>query len=217
MKILKLVLYQQTACYKKPFAFKVSETYPLPPYSTVKGMLHSILGAENFIPMKISIQGDYESIINNYQNMYFYKSKEITSMPLNIHLLYNVKIIVHVHAEERVLYDILDILGTKCGFLSLGRWEDVVRIDDAKFIEVEEVDFEEDEVKEYKLKMPAYIPKKCIPCELKGISYRLNWRYELIQNVRQWEKVDVLYVDSGEIINDGIVMIDSEHDVVFFN
>ena len=35
MKILKLKLFQETACYKKPFAFKVAETYPLPPYSTV--------------------------------------------------------------------------------------------------------------------------------------------------------------------------------------
>ena len=43
MKILKLKLYQETACYKKPFATKVAETYPLPPYSTVIGMFHKIL------------------------------------------------------------------------------------------------------------------------------------------------------------------------------
>lgn len=35
MKVLKLKLFQETACYKKPFAFKVAETYPLPPYSTI--------------------------------------------------------------------------------------------------------------------------------------------------------------------------------------
>ena len=46
MKILKLKLYQETACYKKPFATKVAETYPLPPYSTIIGMFHKILQAE---------------------------------------------------------------------------------------------------------------------------------------------------------------------------
>lgn len=35
MKILRLKLFQESACYKKPFAFKVAETYPLPPYSTI--------------------------------------------------------------------------------------------------------------------------------------------------------------------------------------
>ena len=71
MKILKLKLFQETACYKKPFAFKVAETYPLPPYSTVIGMFHKILGADSgeYYPMNISIQGEYESIFSNYQNL----------------------------------------------------------------------------------------------------------------------------------------------------
>ena len=47
MNIIKLKLFQETACYKKPFAFKVAETYPLPPYSTVIGMLHKVLQAQN--------------------------------------------------------------------------------------------------------------------------------------------------------------------------
>ena len=69
MKILKLKLFQESACYKKPFAFKVSETYPLPPYSTVIGMFHKIIGAKSgeYYPMNISIQGDYESIFSDYQ------------------------------------------------------------------------------------------------------------------------------------------------------
>ena len=55
MKILKLKLYQETACYKKPFATKVAETYPLPPYSTIIGMFHKILqaGPGEYFPMNI--------------------------------------------------------------------------------------------------------------------------------------------------------------------
>lgn len=71
MKILKLKLFQEDACYRKPFSFKISETYPLPPYSTIIGMLHNILDAKTgeVYRFNISIQGDYESIYNDYTHM----------------------------------------------------------------------------------------------------------------------------------------------------
>lgn len=47
MKILKLKLFQEVATYKKPYALKVEEVYPLPPYSTVIGFLHNILEVKN--------------------------------------------------------------------------------------------------------------------------------------------------------------------------
>ena len=67
MKILKLKLYQENVCYRKPFSFKVAETYPLPPYSTVIGMLHNILDAKNGETYKfdISIQGTYASVCHD--------------------------------------------------------------------------------------------------------------------------------------------------------
>ena len=86
MKILKLKLFQETACYKKPFAFKVAETYPLPPFSTVIGMFHKILDAKSgeYFPMNISIQGNYESIFSNYQTLRMFKGNKVTSMPRNV-------------------------------------------------------------------------------------------------------------------------------------
>ena len=53
MKALKLGLYQETVCYKKPYAFKVTETYPLPPYSTVIGFLHNVINATEYNPMRM--------------------------------------------------------------------------------------------------------------------------------------------------------------------
>ena len=96
MKILKLKLYQETACYKKPFATKVAETYPLPPYSTIIGMFHKILqaGPGEYFPMNISVQGSYEGIFSNYQNLRMYKGKDnVTSMPRNVHQLLDVNLI----------------------------------------------------------------------------------------------------------------------------
>lgn len=215
MRVLKLKLFQETACYKKPFAFKVGETYPLPPYSTVKGMLHDILKAEEFIPMSISIQGDYESKFVNYQNMYFYKPKEITNMPLNIHLLYNVNIIIHVKAEQSVLENIVEGIKNSDGHLSLGRKEDIVRIDDIKYIEVDYIDGEElDDAR--KIKLPIYIPINQLPEDVNGINYRLNWKYHKVNGLRQWEKIHVKYVEAGVAIDDGFLE-DKEGDLVYFN
>ncbi|EOD01822.1 type I-B CRISPR-associated protein Cas5b [Caldisalinibacter kiritimatiensis] len=216
MKVLKLTLFQETACYKKPFAFKVWETYPLPPYSTVKGMLHNILKADEFIPMSISIQGDYESKFVDYQSMYFYKSKEITNMPLNVHLLHNVKLIIHVKAEDAILQRIIDGIRNLEEHLSLGRREDLVRIDDIKFVKIQEIDIDDLEDGK-KIEHPIYIPVEQLPEDVWGINYRLNWKYEVVNDLRQWERIDVKYVESGEEITDDNFLQDEEGDIVYFN
>jgi CRISPR-associated protein Cas5t len=210
-KVLKLKLFQETACYKKPFAFKVAETYPLPPYATVKGMIHYILKAEEFIPMSISVQGDYESKFENYQSMYFYKDKEITKMPLNIHLLYNVNLIIHIKAEEKVLNDIVEGIKNLDEHLSLGRKEDIARLDEVRFVSVKTYDPEEvDEA--FKIKHPIYIPQDNLPSDVSGVSYRLNWKYNLVQGIRQWERINVKYIDEGKEITEKILLDDDLDD-----
>lgn len=217
MKVLRLDLYQESACYKKPFAYKVTETYPLPPYSTVKGMLHSILKAEEFIPMQLSIQGTYESIFNSYNTMYFYKSNEVTTMPLNTHMLFGVDLTIHVKADLDTLEGIIEGIKTASDHFSLGRREDLVRIKKAELVEVKEFKIDEDFEELPTITKPIYIPKEKLPCYLNGINYRLNWKYEIIDEIRQWEKIDVMYTDIGEELDEGIVLMDSYMDMVFFN
>lgn len=232
MKVLKLKLFQETACYKKPFAMKITETYPLPPYSTVSGLIHKILGVSEYIPLKISIQGSYESIFNNYQTTYFYKKDNtITSMPMNSHMLLNINLIIHIGAEEDILTNIYDKLTSFDEHLSLGRKEDLVRIDDIYFTEVEdfEVDFreidednfEKKELKKYEIKMPIYIPKfKLDDDRLSGISFRLNNYYTndaKKDKKRIWTKIDTYYIEKGNFINYGNIYLDKEKDLVYFN
>lgn len=231
MKVLKLKLFQETACYKKPFAMKITETYPLPPYSTVSGLIHKVLGATEYIPLKISIQGNYESIFNNYQTTYFYKKDTITSMPMNSHMLLNVNLIIHIGAEEERLQQIYECLLNSNEYLSLGRKEDLLRIDDMYFTEVEEFDvdnrnIEKDdweirELKKYEIKLPIYFPKANIDDEnLKGISYRLNNYYTndtKTDNKRIWNKIDTYYIENENYINYGSIILDTEKDLVCFN
>jgi len=217
MRVLKIKIYQETACYKKPFAFKVTETYPLPPDSTVSGMIHRIIGAQEYVPMAISIQGDYESILTSYNSMYFYKSKEVTSMPLNTHMLLGVNLIIHIKAEYEILNKIYESIKSSSEFFSLGRREDLANIIYFGFEELQEVNFDDDhnEVEEsYELKYPIYIPKN--KCKLlKGVNYKLNKKYKIVREIRQWEKAQVKYVSSGETINRGTITVDSTDDIVF--
>ena len=155
MKVLRIKAFQETVCYKKPFANKVTETYPLPPYSTVKGMIHSILNTNHFIPFSLSIQGDYESQIIDYRKTYFVKKHEfampiilegvagdtpeystnvMTAMPLYTHMLYNVELVFHISAEENILSHIYDAFSSTDSFISLGRHEDLLRIDEVTWV-----------------------------------------------------------------------------------
>lgn len=232
MKALRMKLFQETACYKKPLASKVAETYPLPPYSTVKGMIHALIQADHFIPMRLSIQGQYEAKLLDYQRYYFFKKKEIagfplvidgirgldfsydkndiTTMPMYTHLLYAVELLIHMEAEEAVLERVIQSIEKGEVHYSLGRWEDLVRIDEYKLVGVHELKEEQD------LRYNAYIPRYLLDEEIRHIPYELNWKYHTINGIRQWEKVSVGYVLKGTTAPEG-AMVDEDGELVFYH
>ncbi|MGC9140674.1 type I-B CRISPR-associated protein Cas5b [Athalassotoga sp.] len=214
MKVLRLKIFQETACYKHPFALKVAQTYPLPPYSTVKGMIHDLLKANEYIPLSISIQGKYESLISNLQDMFFYKGEEWTIRPTTIHLLYNVNLIIHINGSEDILERLKDIFTNPSEYPSLGRKEDLVRIDEVKMVNV--VEFNTDDSDDnWMVKMPIYIPSQINLKNLSGINYKLNFKYEIKNNLRSWKSVDVFYVEEGHEIG-GKITKDEDDNLVCF-
>lgn len=221
MSILRLRLFQETACYKKPAAFKVGETYPLPPYSTVKGMIHHAMQADEYIPMRISVQGKYESRLVDYQRHYFvktqkhgefplildglavdYEFQDMTTMPIYTHMLLNVELVIHIQAEEETLERVHDSLH-KSPHLSLGRWEDLVRIDECKFVDYQSVDDDNETI------LPLYLPES-MAVDVNGVPYRLNWKYEIREGVRQWERIKVRYIPVEEWIGHLDLMVDQD-------
>ncbi len=230
MQVLRLEMFQETACYKKPLAFKVAETYPIPPYSTVKGMLHALVNANEFIPMSLSIQGTFDTIIVDYQTHYLFKKVDVsefpltmdglegkhsfshmTKMPLYSHMLYRVKLLIHVRAEEQVIDKIIKAIEAGDTPISLGRWEDLVRIDSYQKVAIEELKDEEE------LRNPAFVPAWQIPEGKSFIPYRLNWKYEIKNGVRNWQKVPVGYLAAGEDMQGENIFIDEYSDLVFFH
>lgn len=188
----------------------MAETYPLPPYSTIIGMFHKILQAQpgEYYPMNISVQGEYESIFSNYQNLRMYKGKgEVTAMPRNVHQLLNINLIIHVKADDEVIDKIYNNIINGEETFTLGRNEDLVRVDEIKIIQkINKID-------DFMwMNHNAYIPTYML--DVTGINYRLNTKYTIVDELRKWEKVDVKYVEKDSEIDDGY--IDEDGEVIFW-
>ena len=160
--------------------------------------------------MNISIQGNYEGIFSNYQNLRMYKGKDkVTSMPRNVHQLLNINLIIHVQAEDEIIDTIYKNIINRTETFTLGRNEDLVRIDGIKILkDVKEVD-------EAKIRINAYIPE-WIDNEIEGINYRLNTTYKIKNDIRQWNKVNVKYIE--KYTNKGIkeILQDEDGDNIYF-
>lgn len=216
MKGLRIKAYQETACYTKPFANKVAETYPLPPYATVKGLIHAVMNADRLLPFSLSIQGDYETQMVDYRKTYFvknhtfampvilegvqetvpvYNPKTMSSMPLYTHMLYNVRLIFHIRAEEPLLQEIYQAFQSTSMFLSLGRHEDILRLDDIRFVDLTEEE-------ECETKHSMYIPKRAFTENGNGIPYLLNWTYRIKKGIREWKRIPVLYISAQNDLTD---------------
>ena len=171
IKVIRLELKQTTANYRKPLNYQIKESYPLPPYSTVIGMIHKACGFKEYHPMDISIQGTTNSSINDVYTKYTFKNggkfeagrhnikatsqgKEygITKGLGNIELVQDINLIIHIKpSNESELEFIYNKLKSPEVYLSLGRYEDLV---DIQKVSIEDCEL----ISETETKVPIYIP-----------------------------------------------------------
>ena len=164
--------------------------------------------------MNISIQGNYESIFSNYQTLRMFKENgKVTSMPRNVHQLLNVNLVIHVKAEDTIIEKIYNSVVNGNETITLGRNEDLVRIEEIKYIE--NIFKSNGEIINYNVYVPKYI---CDQEDLTGINYRLNTKYVIENQLRKWESVDVTYIErhTNNIITDMEIERDDEGDFMFF-
>ena len=70
MKVLRIVLKQSSANYRKAGTIDNKITYPLPVPATIIGALHNICGYTDYHSMDISIQGNFEAVSKDmYKNI----------------------------------------------------------------------------------------------------------------------------------------------------
>ncbi|MCI8411446.1 MAG: type I-B CRISPR-associated protein Cas5 [Clostridia bacterium] len=236
MKAIKVTVRQTLASYRKPSSMQIKESYPLPPYSTVIGMIHTACGFQEYVDMDISIQGSYYSKVNELYTRYefkpgFYdktrhsievkskneKSTGLTVGPANVELLTNVKLTIHIAPKEEKLETILEGLRNPKEYLSLGRREDLLVIDKVEVVELQEKELEKD----YKLKQDAYVPLKSIEEEDTddiATVYKLNKKYKIHPKtrIRFWEQqVMAKYFSKQSTIYSKTKVLTDGEDLVF--
>ena len=199
MKAIRLMLYQNMVNYRKPTSFQLKETYPLPPPSTVIGMVHNLCGYTDYHEMDVSIQGKYHSKVNDLYTRYEFKNAMkyeagrhqletggygISRGVATVELLTDVELLLHILPKDQSIVEEIEkaFLYPK-EYPSLGRREDLVYIKEVKVVNIHEVIMENDV--NLPRKFCAYIPVDQLKKEdvvLKKEIDTAGTRYKLAKN-----------------------------------
>lgn len=151
-KAVRIHARQQMPNYRKPSSFLIKESYPLPPYSTVIGMVHNMCGWKSYHPMMVSVQGCFASTVSDYATNYAFgaipldraqlkvdcgggKQAGVARMPRSYELLTDVELVLHIMPEDEAeLEEILNAAIDPPIYPSLGRYEDLLQIDSAEIV-----------------------------------------------------------------------------------
>lgn len=257
MKVLRMKLYQNLVNYKRPTSFQLKESFPLPPYSTIIGMIHKACNFESYQPMQVSVQGRYVSKVNDlwtrYEGYTKYDGGESSGRPRHqlavpvpvvnqqgeqevilqgmsrgvstAELLVDVELIIHICPEEDALLEqIYNAIKFPEEYLSLGRREDIVRVDEVVIVDAVEIELEEDIALQY----DAFIPSDMFKhgeeaVNLVGTLYKVNKNYVLQELgrgniVRNWNKVEVVHATAGRsiLVEETNLLIDQDNVPIFF-
>ena len=241
MRAVRVLAAQNMVSYRMPQSLMIKESYPLPPYSTVIGMVHAACGFTSYQPMQVSVQGCFASSVQEVYTRYeFGKHTKYDKNRHNVklhgqdgdygmtrglgsvELLTDVRLILHILPQEDSLCEtIAQGLLNPRSYLSLGRWEDLLRIDDVRLTDLQETLLsEEPTLKDsgLMLQCPAWIPAKTeqelresTMLQTTGTCYRLHKSYEISPlGLRHWtETVSARYAGSGtQIDRDATLLLD---------
>lgn len=250
MKSIRLKLKQNLVNYKLPTSFQLKETYPLPPYSTVIGMVHNTCNYTEYKPMKISVQGKYHSKVNDLATRYEFKNGMtfdatrhqikvgeygISRGVSNVELLSDVELVIHIVPEdENLVEEIFNAFKAPREYISLGRREDLVVVDEVKIVEISEERIKDENLRidrDYRAYVPVeIIDKKKVFVEgnvdtiqYKGTMYNLTKDYVSVNYgsakspkfFRKWNKIKVHYVSNIVASRRRAITVDEDRYMVF--
>ena len=231
-RAIRIECFQNLVNYRKPSSFIIKETYPLPPYSTVIGMVHAACGFKEYHPMKVSIQGTNSGTVSelytrytfNFNTKYEEGRHQLSVSDGNtdygvfkgiahVELVCCNNMVIHIVPEEQDFDKVFESLLNPPRYLSMGRYEDLL---DIGKVEVVEFEYTEDEVE---IKRDIYIPVDS-DVDIDFIStttYILNKEYEISpQGLRRWKtnggKIKSHYFPHGNVLSD--ICVDSYGDPV---
>ncbi|MEI0518653.1 CRISPR-associated protein Cas5 [Brachyspira murdochii] len=227
MKVIKIKCYQNMVNYKRLGFNEIWQSFPLPPYSSIIGMIHKACGFTEYKEMFISVQG--ESANSHYGLFTKYSfakgetkfNKDSFKGIGNAELLIDVQLIIHVYTKDEELFNfIYDKLNNPDDYLALGRHEDILRIDSVDIVDVKKA-------KKIDLEYSAYIPIKYLKYKVNtsyhGTTYIINKQFFIEEKngikIRKWDKengkINVKYMRPSETrieVDDNIFGIFVEDD-----
>lgn len=233
-KAIRLKIFQPTANYRMPYDFDTRESYPLPPYSTVIGMIHKLCDFHEYHPMKLSISGSYASTVDNLFTAYEYGSipkgrtgvisvqgQNINKGISHVQLLTDVNLVIHILPDNDVNFDVIyEALKHPREYPNLGRHEDDAVFKSVDVVNLDRKELDEDMEIETGFYIPAwYIESLDLEQEngvgLRGTWFKINKTYELVdqgkQTYRKWYRIPVVYASQFSANEGEKILLDQDN------
>jgi len=232
-KAIRIECFQNLVNYRKSSSFIIKESYPLPPYSTVLGMIHKACGFQpgDTHSMKISIQGrNIGSVSELYTRYSFALDTKYEEGRHNIYiqeqdktygafkgiayveLICNNSMIIHVVPSEEDFEIVYESLKNPSVYLALGRHEDILDISKVEIVNLHLDD-------KVLINNDIYIPvdSDIDIGEIRSTIFTLTKEYEITkQGMRRWKadsgRIKAYYFPQGVYVNNA--MVDDYNDIV---
>ena len=213
-------------------------------------MVHNTCNYTEYKPMKISVQGKYHSKVNDLATRYEFKNGMtfdasrhqikvgeygISRGVSNVELLSDVELVIHIVPEdENLIEEIFNAFKAPREYISLGRREDLVVVDEVKIVEISEERIKDENLRidrDYRAYVPVeIIDKKKVFVEgnvdtiqYKGTMYNLTKDYVSVNYgsakspkfFRKWNKIKVHYVSNIVASRRRAITVDEDRYMVF--
>lgn len=208
MQAIKIKCFQNMVNYKRQGFNEIWQSYPLPPYSSIIGMIHKVCSFDKYKEMYISVQGESANSHYGLFTKYSFNKKESSLKDASFRgigsaeLLIDLFLIIHIYTDDiKLLKEIYDKLNKPEIYPSLGRHEDILIINSVELIDIVEAP------RKIELRNSAYIPVIYLNEEddifESGTRYLINKKFYIDENgIRKWEKengkINVKYMRPSE-------------------
>ena len=237
-KAIRIICKQELVNFKKPTSLLIKETYPLPPYSTVIGMIHKACDFTEYHDMKISIQGIAGAHVSDMYTRYAFNQNtkyeaarhniwfEVDQQKYGIvkgiahtELISQLELVIHIQPKEEDFDCVYEGLKNPKYYLSLGRHEDLLDIQEVKIVDL---NIAEDEID---MRCEQYVPLVYLNSEifgkaLRATQYDLPKQYTIKKNgKRVWiDKMPVKLISRATTIRYDVepITCDEDNYTVFF-
>lgn len=210
MRAITFKFFQESANYRISTNFESRNSYPLPPFSTVIGMVHYLCGFDSYHPMQLGIKGKADGRADNLQQGFVFGSLKfdpdrhkfsadgigVNRTLFHVELLWNVNLTITIVPEdENDISIIYEALSNPREYPSLGRKEDIGSVTEVKLVDLDLHFFEKETTIDY----PGWIPTTL----KQGTRFNISKNYKLKQVrknkvFREFEKIPVS-ISQGEV------------------